>query len=166
MRHVAARIRRAQEILERRIAIENVSTYCAPAPEMSELEFITVVLAEADCDLLLDINNIYVNSVNHRYDPLAFLLALPAERIAYAHIAGHYREAPDLLVDAHGAPVIEPVWDLLASAYAAFGVFPTLLERDFNLPPLDRLMTEVDTIGELQGRALDATDRPRAVTHG
>jgi len=151
--HVAARIRRVQHILGRRIAIENASYYCAPGAEMSELEFIVGVLDEADCDLLLDINNVYVNSVNHAYDPLEFLRALPGERIAYAHIAGHHVEAPDLIVDTHGADVVEPVWALLAAAYAEFGVFPTLLERDFNIPPLKDLLSEVERIGALQAAA-------------
>lgn len=100
--YVAARIRRTQEILDRRIAIENVSYYGAPGQEMQEIDFINAVLAEADCDLLLDINNIYVNSINHRYDPETFLKVLPGERIAYAHVAGHYVEAEDLRVDTHG----------------------------------------------------------------
>ena len=88
--YVATRVRRTQEILDRRIAIENVSYYGAPGQEMSEIDFINAVLEEADCDLLLDINNIYVNSINHGYDPEIFLKALPRERIAYAHVAGHY----------------------------------------------------------------------------
>jgi hypothetical protein len=144
--YVAGRIRRTQEILERRIAIENVSYYAAPGREMDEIEFINAVLEEAGCDLLLDVNNIYVNSVNHRYDAQAFLQALPGERIAYCHVAGHYVEDVDLVVDTHGADVIDPVWGLLEAAYARFGVFPTLLERDFNIPPLDTLLREVDTI--------------------
>lgn len=153
--HVAARIRRTQDILERRIAIENVSYYAAPGKEMEEIEFINAVLAEADCDLLLDVNNIYVNSINHRYDAEAFLKALPGERIAYAHVAGHYVEAEDLRVDTHGADVIDPVWELLGKAYEHFGVFPTLLERDFNIPPLADLLSEVDTISGLQNRATE-----------
>jgi uncharacterized protein (UPF0276 family) len=154
--HVASRIRRVQDILERRIAIENVSYYAAPGQEMDEIDFIKAVLVEADCDLLLDLNNILVNSVNHCYDPQAFLLALPGERIAYAHIAGHYNEAADLIVDTHGARVIEPVWALLQTAYKAFGVFPTLLERDFNFPPVTELLTEVDRIRDLQAQAITA----------
>jgi len=153
--HVAARIRRTQDILERRIAIENVSYYAAPGKEMEEIEFINAVLAEADCDLLLDVNNIYVNSINHRYDAEAFLKALPGERIAYAHVAGHYVEAEDLRVDTHGADVIDPVWELLGKAYEHFGVFPTLLERDFNIPPLADLLSEMDTISGLQNRATE-----------
>ena len=150
--HVAGRIRRVQEILERRIAIENVSYYAAPGAELSELEFIQAVLREADCDLLLDVNNIYVNSVNHGYDPISFLRQLPGERIAYGHIAGHYNEAADLIVDTHGAAVIPGVWDILDQAYEAFGVFPTLLERDFNIPPLEELLAEVQQIADLQAK--------------
>ncbi|QXP89287.1 HvfB family MNIO-type RiPP peptide maturase [Methylococcus capsulatus] len=150
--YVAARIRRVQEILERRIAIENISYYAALGQEMDEIDFLNAVLAEADCDLLLDVNNIYVNSVNHGYDPTAFLRALPPERIVYAHIAGHYVQAPDLLIDTHGAPVVDPVWELLGTAYETFGVFPTLLERDFDIPPLSRLLDELGTIRAMQRR--------------
>jgi uncharacterized protein (UPF0276 family) len=117
---------------------------------MAEIDFINAVLAEADCDLLLDVNNIYVNSINHGYDASAFLDALPGERMAYVHIAGHYDEAPDLKVDTHGAPVIDPVWRLLERAYARFGVLPTLLERDFNFPPLAELVGEVANVRALQ----------------
>jgi len=150
--YVAGRIRHTQDILERRIAIENVSYYAAPGQQLKEIDFIKAIIAESDCDLLLDINNIYVNSVNHRYDPVEFLLALPAERIAYGHIAGHYDEAKDLIVDTHGAAVIETVWDLLELAYKQFDVFPTLLERDFNFPPVNELITEVGRIRELQDK--------------
>ncbi|MBB5212332.1 DUF692 domain-containing protein [Microbulbifer hydrolyticus] len=151
--YVAGRIRRVQEILEQRIAMENVSYYAAPGQEMSELEFLNAVLEEADCDLLLDVNNIYVNAINHRYDPEAFLLGLPAERIRYAHVAGHFDEAEDLKVDTHGSPVIDPVWQLLQRAYRAFGPIPTLLERDFNIPPLPELCEEVARIRSFQASA-------------
>lgn len=153
VKHVVSRIRRVQEILEQRIAIENVSYYAAPGQEMSEIDFFNAVVAEADCLILLDINNIYVNSVNHRYDAEAFLKAVPSERIAYGHMAGHFVQAPDFLVDTHGAPVINPVWELLAKAYQYHGVFPTLLERDFNIPPLSELVAEVATIASLQQQA-------------
>ncbi|MDD5034691.1 MAG: DUF692 domain-containing protein [Methylococcaceae bacterium] len=152
--HVASRIRRVQDILEQPIAIENISYYAAPGKEMEEIDFLNAVLEEADCGLLLDINNIHVNSVNHGYDAQAFLDAVPAERIAYAHIAGHYVEAPDFLVDTHGASIVDPVWKLLDTAYERFGVFPTLLERDFNIPPLAELMREVETIRTLQFKHL------------
>ncbi len=148
--HVAARIRRVQDILEQKIAIENVSYYAAPGQEMAEIDFFNAVVAEADCDVLIDINNIYVNSVNHGYDAESFLKAMPAPRIAYAHIAGHYVEAEGFLVDTHGAGIIDPVWKLLGKAYELFGVFPTLLERDFNIPAIDGLLREVNTIKAIQ----------------
>jgi uncharacterized protein (UPF0276 family) len=102
--------------------------------------------------LLLDINNIYVNSVNHGYDPGEFLRQLPGERIAYGHIAGHYQEAEDLIVDTHGADIVDPVWALLDQAYTLFGVFPTLIERDFNIPPVPRLMAELRQLRSIQQR--------------
>ncbi|MGD8207576.1 MAG: DUF692 domain-containing protein [Thiohalocapsa sp.] len=166
VRHVAERVREVQDILERRIALENVSYYAAPGQEMSEIDFINAVLTEADCDLLLDVNNIFVNSVNHGYDPVEFLDALPAERIVYGHIAGHYEEAPDLRVDTHGAAVIDPVWDLLDHAYARFGVFPTLLERDFNIPPLPELSAEVERIARLQQCYAARVPAERSRAHG
>jgi len=148
--YVAGRVRRVQDMLERRIALENVSYYAAPGADMSEIEFVVAVLEEADCDLLLDVNNIYVNSFNHRYDPVEFLRQLPGHRIAYGHIAGHHNEAEDLIIDTHGADVVTGVWDMLDKAYEAFGVFPTLLERDFNIPAVSQLMLEVDRIRSLQ----------------
>ncbi len=150
--HVAKRIQRAQDILERRMAIENISYYAAPGKQMDEIDFVNAVLSEADCDLLLDVNNIYVNSVNHKYDAETYLKALPAERIVYCHIAGHYNEAEDLLIDTHGSDVIDPVWQLLDVTYEHFGVIPTLLERDFNIPPLANLLQEVDVIASAQTR--------------
>jgi uncharacterized protein (UPF0276 family) len=152
VRYVAQRIRRVQDILEQPIAMENISYYAAPGKEMEEIDFINAVLSEADCQLLLDVNNIYVNSINHRYDAETFLKALPAERIAYLHIAGHYNEAEDLIVDTHGADIIDPVWDLLDKTYAHFGVIPTLLERDFNIPPIPELLGEIETIHHYQNK--------------
>jgi len=148
--YVAARVRRVQDILERRIALENASYYAPLATDLTEAEFIRAVVERADCDLLLDVNNIVVNSINHRYDALAFLDALPLERVRYLHIAGHYREAEDLRVDTHGADVDEAAWSLLDATYARIGPVPTLLERDFNIPPITVLMHEIDTINRLQ----------------
>jgi uncharacterized protein (UPF0276 family) len=150
IKYVVKRIKRVQDILGQRIAMENASYYAAPGQEMQEIDFINAVMEEADCYFHLDINNIYVNSINHKYDAEKFLKALPGDRIAYAHIAGHYVEEEDLRVDTHGADVIDPVWKLLDVAYEHFGVFPTLLERDFNIPPLNILLKEVDTIKNYQ----------------
>ena len=150
VRYTADRIRQVQDFLGQRIAMENVSYYGAPQQEMTEIDFINAVIEQADCDFLLDVNNIYVNSINHRYDAEQFLGGLPGDRIAYVHMAGHYQEAEDLLVDTHGADVIDPVWQLLGKAYALFGVMPTLLERDFNFPPVHELMAEVAQIKVLQ----------------
>lgn len=153
--YVAGRVRQVQEIIGAPIALENASYYAQPHTELSEAEFISAVLAESGCDLLLDVNNIYVNSINHAYDPLEFLDALPLERARYIHVAGHYDEADDLKVDTHGADVIDPVWELLAQAYQRTGALPTLLERDFNLPPLAELLLEVEQVRRLQAAVAD-----------
>ena len=158
---VAGRVRRVQDILEQRIALENVSFYAPLDTTLSEREFLLGVLEEADCDLMLDINNIVVNSINHRYDASEFLRAMPAERIRYFHLAGHYVEEEDLRIDTHGSPVGEQAWSLLEEAYALYGPVPTLLERDFNIPPIRELLEEVGRI-----RALQAASEKRQVAHG
>lgn len=150
--YVAQRIGQVQDMLGRQIAMENASYYASPGQEMTEIEFINAVLERSDSLLLLDVNNIYVNSINHQYDPIEFLKALPGQRIAYGHIAGHYDEADDLKVDTHGANVKPDVWHLLEVAYQEFGVFPTLLERDFNFPPLEELLEEVTQIKTVQNQ--------------
>ena len=148
--YVAKRVRRVQDILEQRIALENVSFYTPIDASLSEKEFLLAVLEESDCDLMLDINNIVVNSINHRYDASAFLQDMPADRIRYFHLAGHYVEAPDLRIDTHGSAVDEQAWELLKEAYTRFGPVPTLLERDFNFQPMDELLDEVRRIKQLQ----------------
>jgi hypothetical protein len=162
VKYVAERIRRAQDILGRRIALENASYYVqAPIAEMSEADFIRAVLTEADCDLHLDVNNVYVNSINHEYDPVEFLRAMPTERIVYMHVAGHYRETENLVIDTHGADIIDPVWSLLEHTYRIHGVAPTLLERDFNIPPLHELIHEVQRIGQIQSGHTGVSTWPR-----
>lgn len=151
--YVAKRVHQVQDILERPLILENVSYYAAPGQQMREVDFVNAVLDEANCQLLLDVNNIYVNSVNHQYDAQTFLAAMPTERIAYYHVAGHYHEAEDLLIDTHGSDVPGPVWQLLQQAYAIHGVKPTLLERDFNIPDLAVLRTELKQIKQLQQQA-------------
>jgi len=156
VKYVAERIRWVQDILQQEISMENASYYtAAPGKEMSEIEFINAVIEEANCGLLLDVNNIYVNSINHCYDPIDYLKQLPAKRIRYGHIAGHFNEDEDLIVDTHGADVIDPVWHILDKAYEHFGVFPTLLERDFNIPPVDELLLEVKQISDMQDKWLN-----------
>ena len=163
--HVSARIRRAQDVLGRRIAVENISYYATvpatgtDARPLTELEFVNAVLDEADCDLLLDVNNIIVNACNHGYDASAFLRGLPGARVACIHVAGHRDEAPGLKIDTHGAPVCDPVWALLAEAYALIGPRPTLLERDFDFPPFDELLGELQAV---RGHLAGAPARSRA----
>lgn len=148
--YLVPRIRQVQDVLEQELVLENISYYATPESTMTELEFLTEVLDRANCGLLLDVNNIYVNSINHGYDASAFLRALPTKRIRYGHVAGHLQQSADLLIDTHGSAVTDPVWVLLAEAYRCHGVFPTLLERDFNLPPLAELLTELAQIRQLQ----------------
>lgn len=163
VKHVVARVKQVQDVLGQRIALENASYYCAPDQQMSESDFINTVISEADCDLLLDVNNIYVNSINHGYDAYQFLAALPLQRAKYIHIAGHYDEAEDLRVDTHGADVIDPVWSILEAAYKLCGPLPTLLERDFNFPPMADLLAEVNSIREYQLQAKTSSAKPAAV---
>lgn len=148
--YVAKRIRRVQDILEQKIAIENISYYYMPLEHMREIEFINGILEEADCELLLDVNNVYVNSVNHHYDATAYIKALPRKRVRYIHIAGHFRERDDLIIDTHGADIINPVWQLLELSYQLFGNVPTLLERDDAIPELNYLLKEIAQIRKLQ----------------
>jgi len=158
VKHVVNRIRQVQDIIERPLVLENVSYYLSVSQEISELEFINAVVNESGCLLLLEVNNVYVNSINHKYNAVDFINGLPSDKIVYGHIAGHYDEAPDLKVDTHGADVIEPVWDLLSHAYKTHGVFPTLLERDFNIPGIEVLLTEVRRIKQIQAmHTQDAT---------
>lgn len=148
--HVVSRIQQVQDALQRPLVLENISFYSPVAPEMTELEFLLEVLKQSGCGLLLDVNNVYVNSINHGYDAKAFIDALPTAQIRYGHIAGHYQQAPDLLIDTHGSDVCDEVWQLLKYTYQRHGVFPTLLERDFNLPPLPLLLQELNQLQHLQ----------------
>jgi len=150
--YTAARVKRVQDILGQRIALENASYYLSPKEDLSEIEFINAVITEADCDMLLDVNNVYVNSVNHQYDALDFIRAMPADRVRYLHIAGHHVEPDGLIVDTHGADVIDPVWQLLGQTFELIGNRPTLLERDFNIPSIEDLLLEVAMIKTLQAQ--------------
>ena len=153
VRHVADRVARVQDFLGRQILLENVSsyiTYCSS--EMSEWEFLRAVAEEADCLILLDINNVYVSAFNHGFAPGDYLAGIPGERVRQIHLAGH-RNLGDLIIDTHDAPVIDPVWALYGEAIERFGPVSTMIERDANIPPLAELVAE---LGQARAVAADA----------
>jgi uncharacterized protein (UPF0276 family) len=144
LRHVARRVRDVQDFLGRRILLENVSSYVSyRTSAMTEWEFLAALAREADCDLLLDVNNIYVSAFNHEFDPVAFLDGIPPARVRQIHLAGH-DHCGDLIIDTHDAPVIGAVWDLYAEAVRRFGAAPTMIERDDRIPPLGTLLRELE----------------------
>jgi uncharacterized protein len=154
IRHVSRRIEQVQDFLGEQMAIEIVSYYTPVAPEMSEIEFVNAVLETADCQLLLDVNNVYVNSFNHHYNPKAFIDALPLERVRYIHMAGHEQVEEDLILDTHGQPIADPVYDLFEHTVSRLGRdVPVLLERDFNIPELAELQAELDTLARIKSNA-------------
>ncbi len=147
--HVADRIKNVQDALERKLAIEIVSYYTPVAAEMKELDFIRAIVDEADCDLLLDINNVYVNAFNHKYDAKDFIDQLPLNKVAYIHMAGHEQVEPDLIIDTHGQPIIDPVYELFEWTIQKMEPVPVLLERDYNFSQLDQLNSELDKLKSL-----------------
>jgi uncharacterized protein (UPF0276 family) len=152
---VANRIKQAQDILGMQIGIENASYYVAPPnAEMTEAEFVSAIVEESGCYFHLDVNNVYVNSQNFNFNPVEYLKSLPLEKVGYLHVAGHYVEDDGLIIDTHGAKVIDPVWHLLKQTYAMnrFDAFntPTCLERDFNIPPISELLMEISKIRAIQ----------------
>ena len=143
LKHVAARVRTVQDILGQRILLENVSSYVTfTDSRLSEWDFLRAVAEEADCLILLDVNNIYVSSINHEFDPLEYLAAIPVERVQQMHLAGHQNHG-DYLIDTHDHPVPDPVWTLYAAAVRRFGAVSTMIERDANIPPLAELLEEL-----------------------
>ncbi len=153
--HVAKRITTIQDLLEQKIAIEIVSYYSPIAPELSEIDFINLVLQEANCELLLDVNNVYVNSFNHQYDAKEFINALPLERVSYIHMAGHQQISDTLIIDTHGEPIIDPVFHLFEYATQQLGKdVPVLLERDFNIPEMEELQSEINRLHTIKQCAL------------
>jgi uncharacterized protein (UPF0276 family) len=152
--HVVARVRTVQEVLERRILLENVSSYVSfrDSP-LTEWQFLAEIAARADCLILLDVNNIYVSAVNHEFDPLEYLAGVPPERVQQIHLAGHENHG-DYLVDTHDHPVPDPVWELYASAIRRCGAVSTMIERDDRIPPLAELCAELDQARALAARAL------------
>jgi uncharacterized protein (UPF0276 family) len=152
--NVVERVRTVQDILGRRILLENVSSYVTYRDsEIPEWEFLREIVQRADCLLLLDVNNIYVSSVNHEFDPLEYLQAIPVERVQQIHLAGHENHG-DYLIDTHDHPVPDPVWELYDAAVRRFGKVSTMIERDANIPPLEELCCELDAARRLAERAL------------
>jgi hypothetical protein len=161
---VAERIQTVQDYLQRRIAIENISYYMQLDNELTEAEFVNAVLKEADCDLLLDVNNVYVNCVNHNEDAEQFIKAMPSERIVYLHVAGHQKQLltdfdlhndganASIIIDTHHYPVSDPVWDLLQYTYAYHGVKSTVLECDNGIPAWKDLCLELQQIQDVMER--------------
>jgi len=153
--HVVDRIRKVQDFLERKLTIEIVSYYTPVAAEMTEIDFVNTVLQEADCELLLDVNNVYVNSFNHHYDAREFISKLPMDRVSYIHMAGHEKVADDLIIDTHGRPIIDPVYDLFEFTMKKLDRdVPVLLERDFNIPELEELQREINMLRQIKLNAL------------
>lgn len=146
LRHLVERISQVQEFLGRKILLENVSSYVTyRADEMSEWEFIAALLQRSGCDLLLDVNNIYVSSVNHGFNPQHFIDAIPATHVRQIHLAGHENHG-SYIIDTHDHPVCDAVWDLYAYTVRRLGAVPTMIERDDNIPPLNELLDELDTV--------------------
>lgn len=141
--HVAARVSQVQDVLGRRLVLENVSSYVGyHASQMPEWEFLAAVAETADCLILLDLNNVHVSAVNHGFDPLSYLAGLPGARIQQFHLAGH-TPAGTLLIDTHDAAIADPVWTLYAEAVRRFGAVSALIERDDAMPPLPDLLAEL-----------------------
>lgn len=163
---VADRLRAVEDRLGVPMAVENISYYAHPgAPEMPETEFIRQVLETSGCGLLLDVNNVYVNAQNHGFDPRQFLLDLPLERVVQVHVAGHTPSKwdPELVIDTHGAPVCDPVFDLLELAISRTGPVAVLLERDNDIPDLSELLAEVNRLRTSYAAGLDRFEARHAV---
>jgi len=154
-RHVAARVREVQDFLGRRLVLENVSSYVSYRHStMSEWEFLSAIAGQADCLLLFDVNNVYVSSQNHGFDPLAFIHGVPAARVWQFHLAGHTHNKA-LLIDTHDQPVPDPVWSLYVEAVKRFGRVATMIERDANIPPLKELLAELAHARKLAATVLE-----------
>jgi uncharacterized protein (UPF0276 family) len=159
--NIVERVRTVQDVLERRILLENVSSYVAfRDSRLTEWEFLGAIAERADCLILLDVNNIYVSAVNHEFDALEYLNAIPAERVQQIHLAGHENHG-DYLVDTHDHPVPAPVWELYAAAVRRCGAVSTMIERDDHIPPLAELCAELEQARALCARTLAETPGAR-----
>ena len=147
--HIVERIKTVQDILERPLVLENVSYYTPVAAEMTEVEFVSAIIKESGCQMLLDVNNVFVNAFNHNYDPRAYIEALPLNKVAYIHMAGHEKVQEDLIIDTHGMPIIDPVFELFDWTLSRLHPVPVLLERDFNIPDMEELQVEMRQLKSL-----------------
>ncbi len=147
VKHLARRIREAQDQLSTPLAVENVSYYALPpGSDLDEGDFVSAVCAEAGCKLMLDVNNVYVNAFNHGHDAKAILARMPLDRVVQMHVAGHFHEEPDFILDTHGEAIVEPVYELLAWTLARTGQVPVLLERDSEIPAFEVLYAEIERL--------------------
>ncbi len=146
VKHICSRIHRVQDMVGQALTLENVSYYTTLAPQMSEAEFISEIIEETDCNLLLDVNNVYVNAFNHKYDAKTFIQSLPLNKVQYIHMAGHKKISDSLIIDTHGSPIIDPVFDLFEWTIERIDPVPVLLERDFNIPELPELLKEANQL--------------------
>ena len=144
--HISERIQKVQDMLQRPLILENVSYYTPVAAEMSEAEFISQIVKKSGCNLLLDVNNVYVNAFNHQYDAKDFISKLPLSKVAYMHMAGHEKVQEDLIIDTHGQDIIDPVYELFEWTLDKVKPVPVLLERDFNIPELPELNIEINNL--------------------
>ncbi len=152
--HVAARVRQVQDFLGRQILLENVSSYVTFRDSaMSEWDFLSEIARRADCHVLLDVNNIYVSAFNHGFDALEFIEGVPVDRVRQIHLAGH-SNCGTHIIDTHDADIVDPVWELYASAVRRFGNVATMIERDDHIPPLAELVTELERAREVASRTL------------
>jgi len=147
VKHIVERIKQVQDFLGRKITMEIVSYYTPVAAEMTEVEFVNEIIKGSDCNLLLDVNNVYVNAFNHNYDAHNFIDQLPLDTVAYIHMAGHEKVSEDLIIDTHGQPIIDPVYKLFEYTVNKLqSPVPVLLERDFNIPEFPELAMEMNEL--------------------
>ena len=151
-KHIVQRIKEVQDILERPLALENVSYYTAVAAEMKEVDFVSQIVKESGCKMLLDVNNVYVNSFNHSYDAKEYISGLPLDQVAYIHMAGHEKVADDLIIDTHGQNIIDPVYELFDWTLQHLKPVPVLLERDFNIPEIEILQDELNQLNKITAK--------------
>jgi len=146
VKHIVQRIKQVQDILEMPLVLENVSYYTSVAAQMKEEEFLSAIINESGCNMLLDVNNVYVNAFNHNYNAKEFIKKLPLNKVAYVHIAGHEQVSDTLIIDTHGQAVIDPVFELFDFTADLIKPVPVLLERDFNIPELTELQNEINRL--------------------